>query len=187
MIAPGFDPELDRLADLATNSQRWLAEYQAGLSAGSNIPSLKVGYNKVFGYYIEVTNAHKDKAPADWTRKQTTTTSERYITAELKDFEAEAVGARDRAIALEQQLFEQVRQALLPHVATYQELAAAVARVDVLSSLAALAADRRTAGRRSPTTARCRSSTAATRCSNNSSVPSSSPTTSRSARPTACS
>ncbi len=143
VIAPGFDAELDRLTDLATNSQRWLAEYQAKLVAGSNIPSLKVGYNKVFGYYIEVTNTHKDKAPAEWTRKQTTTTSERYITAELKDFESEAVGARDRGIALEQQLFEQVRQALLPHVATYQELAAAVARVDVLSSLAALAADRR--------------------------------------------
>jgi DNA mismatch repair protein MutS len=143
VIAPGFDAELDRLTDLGTNSQRWLAEYQAKLSAASNIPSLKVGYNKVFGYYIEVTNTHKDKAPPDWTRKQTTTTSERYITAELKDFEAEAVGARDRSIALEQQLFEQVRQALLPHVGTYQELAYAVARVDVLSALAALAADRR--------------------------------------------
>ena len=143
VIAPGFDPELDRLTDLGTNSQRWLAEYQAKLSAGANIPSLKVGYNKVFGYYIEVTNTHKDKAPAEWTRKQTTTTSERYVTAELKDFESEAVGARDRAIALEQQLFERVRQALLPHVPTYQELAAAVARVDVLASLAALAADRR--------------------------------------------
>ena len=143
VIAPGFDAELDRLTDLGTNSQRWLAEYQAKLSAASNIPSLKVGYNKVFGYYIEVTNAHKDKAPPEWTRKQTTTTSERYITAELKDFESEALGARDRAVALEQQLFEQVRLTLVPHVTAYQELAYAVARVDVLSSLAALAADRR--------------------------------------------
>ena len=143
VIAAGFDAELDRLSALATNSQQWLAEYQAKLSADANIPSLKVGYNKVFGYYIEVTNTHKDKAPAAWTRKQTTTTSERYITAELKDFESEALGARDKAIGLEQQLFEQVRQALLPHVATYQELAHAIARVDVLSSLAALAADRR--------------------------------------------
>jgi DNA mismatch repair protein MutS len=143
VIAPGFDAELDRLTDLGTNSQRWLAEYQAKLSAGTNIPSLKVGYNKVFGYYIEVTNTHKDKAPPEWTRKQTTTTSERYITAELKDFESEAIGARDKAVALEQQLFEQVRLALLPFVTTYQELAYAVARVDVLSSLAALAAERR--------------------------------------------
>ncbi len=143
VMAPGFDAELDRLTDLGTNSQRWLAEYQGKLSAESNIPSLKVGFNKVFGYYIEVTNAHRDKAPLSWTRKQTTTNSERYITAELKDFESEALGARDKAVALEQQLFEQVRLALLPHVTTYQELAYAIARVDVLSSLAALAADRR--------------------------------------------
>ena len=143
VIAAGFDAELDRLTDLGTNSQRWLAEYQGKLSAETNIPSLKVAYNKVFGYYIEVTNTHKDKAPAGWTRKQTTTTSERYITAELKDFEHDALGARDKSVALEQELFEQVRQALLPHVTTFQELAYAVARVDVLSSLAALAADRR--------------------------------------------
>ena len=143
VIAKGFDAELDRLTDLATNSQQWLAGYQAKLSAESNIPSLKVSYNKVFGYYIEVTNVHKGKAPADWTRKQTTTTSERYITPELKAFEHDALGARDRAVTLEQQLFEQVRQALLPHVTDFQELAHAVARVDVLTSLADLAVDRR--------------------------------------------
>jgi DNA mismatch repair protein MutS len=143
VIAPGFDAELDRLHDIATNSQQWLANYQAKLSADTAIPTLKIGYNKVFGYYIEVTHAHRDKAPAVWTRKQTTTNSERYITVELKDFETEAVGARDKAIALEQQLFEQIRQSLLPHVTSYQELAYAIARVDVLSSLASLAHERR--------------------------------------------
>ena len=143
VIAPGFDAELDRLHELATNSQQWLANYQAKLSAESNIPSLKIGYNKVFGYYIEVTNSQKEKASATWARKQTTTNSERYITVELKDFEQEAVGARDKAVALEQQLFEQVRQALLPHVSAYQELAHAIARVDVLSSFASLAHERR--------------------------------------------
>jgi DNA mismatch repair protein MutS len=143
VIAPGFDPELDRLHELTTNSNAWLANYQAKLAGDSGIPSLKIGYNKVFGYYIEVTNSHRDKAPVAWTRKQTTTNSERYITVELKDFENEAIGARDKAIALEQQLFEQIRQSLLPHVTAYQELAYAIARVDVLSSLASLAHERR--------------------------------------------
>jgi DNA mismatch repair protein MutS len=143
VIADGFDAELDRLRGLGTNSQQWLAEYQAKLAGESNIPSLKVGYNKVFGYYIEVTNSHREKAAASWTRKQTTTNSERYITAELKDFENEALGARDKAIALEQQLFEQIRQSLLPQVTAFQELAYGLARVDVLSSLAGLAAEHR--------------------------------------------
>src|SRR4029078_11134289 len=91
------------------------------------------------------TNAHKEKIPAEggWTRKQTTTNSERYITQELKTFETEALGAQDRAVALEQTLFENVRQALLPHVSAFQELAYALARVDVLSSLAARAQERR--------------------------------------------
>jgi DNA mismatch repair protein MutS len=143
VIAPGFDAELDRLHDIATNSAQWLANYQVKLAADANIPSLKIGYNKVFGYYIEVTHAHRDKAPVAWTRKQTTTNSERYITVELKDFENEAIGARDKAVALEQQLFEQIRQSLLPHVTAYQELAYAIARVDVLSSLASLSHERR--------------------------------------------
>ena len=143
VIASGFDAELDRLRDIAVNSQQWLAKYQAQLAGESSIPNLKVGYNKVFGYYIEVTNAHKEKAPANWTRKQTTTNAERYITQELKAFESEAMSARDRAIALEQTLFENIRQQLLPHVPQFQELAAALARTDVLASLACLAQDRR--------------------------------------------
>ncbi|HEX8914601.1 MAG TPA: DNA mismatch repair protein MutS [Humisphaera sp.] len=143
VIARGFDAELDRLKEIAKNSAQWLAQYQARLATEANIPSLKVAYNKVFGYYIEVTNAHKDKAPANWTRKQTTTTSERYITEELKKFENEALTAQDRSVSLEQQLFERVRQALLPHVESFQELAYALARIDVLSSLASLASDRR--------------------------------------------
>jgi DNA mismatch repair protein MutS len=143
VIAAGFDPELDRLKELAKNAAHWLAQYQARLAAETQIHSLKVAYNKVFGYYIEVTNAHRDKAPASWTRKQTTTNSERYITEELKKFENEALTAQDRSIALEQQLFEKVRQTLLPHVERYQELAQGLSRVDVLSSLASLASERR--------------------------------------------
>jgi DNA mismatch repair protein MutS len=143
VIARGFDAELDRLREMATSSQQWLAKYQAQLAGESGIPSLKVGFNKVFGYYIEVTNSHKDKAPVSWTRKQTTTNAERYITQELKTFESEALGAQDKGIALEQTLFETVRQALLPHVTAMQELALGVARVDVLAAFAALAQERR--------------------------------------------
>ena len=143
MIATGFDAELDRLRDIGTNSQQWLAKYQAQLIAETSISTLKVGYNKVFGYYIEVTESHRDKAPASWTRKQTVKNAERYITAELKDFETDALGARDKAILLEQTLFENIRQSLLPHVAAFQELAFGLARLDVMSSLAILAQERR--------------------------------------------
>ena len=145
VIGDGFDAELDRLRGIGSNSQQWLARYQAKLVSESNIPNLKVGYNKVFGYYIEVTNAHKEKALAQdgWIRKQTTTTAERYITPELKTFESEALGAHDRAVALEQTIFENIRQTLLPHVNTFQELAGGLARLDVLASLASLALERR--------------------------------------------
>jgi DNA mismatch repair protein MutS len=143
VIADGFDAELDRLRDVGTNSQAWLAKYQAQLAEETGIDRIKVSYNKVFGYYIEVSNAHKQKVPDGWTRKQTTTNAERYITTELKSFESDALGARDKAIALEQTLFENVRQALLPAVGQFQELAGALARLDVLSGLAMLAQERR--------------------------------------------
>ena len=145
VIADGFDAELDRLRHVATHSQQWLAKYQAKLATDSNIPSLKVGFNKVFGYYIEVTDTHREKVPANsgWTRKQTVKNAERYITEELKKFEDETLTAHDRSVALEQTLFEQVRQALLPHLPAFQELALGLARVDVLSGLAALAQERR--------------------------------------------
>jgi DNA mismatch repair protein MutS len=143
VIAPGFDAELDRLKELGTNSQKWLATYQAQLASESGINSLKVGYNKIFGYYIEVTDSHREKVPAAWSRKQTVKGAERYITEALKNFENEALGARDRAIALEQTLFVQVRQTLLPHLSAFQDLAYGVARTDVLCALATLAQDRR--------------------------------------------
>jgi DNA mismatch repair protein MutS len=142
VIADAFDPELDRLHSIGSNSQQWLAKYQATLASETGITSLRVGFNKVFGYYIEVTDTHRAKVPNAWSRKQTIKNAERYVTDELKKFEDEALGAQDKAIALEQRLFEDIRQALLPHVPTFQELAYGLARIDVLSSLAALAADR---------------------------------------------
>ncbi|MCC7349302.1 MAG: DNA mismatch repair protein MutS [Phycisphaerales bacterium] len=143
VIADRFDAELDRLRSMTTNSRQWLAQYQGELSAESSIPSLKVGFNKVFGYYIEVTDTHRDKVPPHWTRKQTIKNAERYITEKLKTFEEEALGAQDKSIALEQLLFERIRQELLPHLASFQELADGLARLDVLTSMADLARDRR--------------------------------------------
>ena len=124
VIAQGFDSELDRLRQIGANSTQWLANYQAKLAQESGITSLKVGFNKVFGYYIEVTDSHRARVPVEWTRKQTVKNAERYITEELKNLETEALGAQEKSIALEQQLFEQVRQELLKHIATFAELAA---------------------------------------------------------------
>ena len=142
VIARGFDAELDDLRDLGKNAAGWLAEYQARLTAETGISSLKIGYNKVFGYYIEVTNTHRDKAPPAWTRRQSTKNAERYITEELKAHEEKALGAEERAVALEQALFEGVRNDLLPHVGELQVLAHGLARVDVLASFAALSLER---------------------------------------------
>jgi DNA mismatch repair protein MutS len=143
VIAPGFDPELDRLRQIFTSGQQWLAEHQAALATSTGINSLKVGYNKVFGYYIEVTDAHRQKVPPEWNRRQTVKNAERYITDELKRFEHESLTARDRSIALEQQIFERVRQEMLPHLASLGDLAAEIARLDVLCGLASLAIERR--------------------------------------------
>jgi len=143
VIESGFDAELDRLRAISKTSHAWLAEYQAKLAGDSGINSLKVGFNKVFGYYIEVTDSHREKVPVAWSRKQTVKNAERYITEELKNFEIEALGAQDKAITLEQQLFERVRLELLEKISTFAELGQGVARVDVLASLAILARERR--------------------------------------------
>jgi DNA mismatch repair protein MutS len=143
VIAAGFDPELDRLRQIATSSSQWLANYQAELASESGINSLKVGFNKVFGYYIEVTDSHREKVPAGWTRKQTVKNAERYITEQLKTFETETLTAQERTIMLEQQLFERIREELLLHIGAFGELAQGLARLDVLAGLATLALERR--------------------------------------------
>ena len=143
VIESGFDAELDRLRQIAKSSQQWLAEYQAKLAGESGITSLKVGYNKVFGYYIEVTDSHRDKVPPAWIAQADGQKRRAVYHRGIEEVRDRGAGAQDRAIALEQQLFEQVRQELLPHVATFAELAQGVARVDVLASLAVLARERR--------------------------------------------
>ena len=141
-IADGFDAELDRLRNIGEDGQRWLAEYQAREAARSGISTLKVGYNSVFGFYIEITNTHRDKVPPDYVRKQTVRNAERYITDELKRHEQDVLGAADRAKQRELGLFEQLRTKTLDYLAKLQKMAEAVATLDVLAALAELSRSR---------------------------------------------
>ncbi len=148
VIAGGYDEGLDRLRRVGSDGQSWLAEYQADQGRRTGIPSLKVGFNKVFGYYIEVTHAHAEKVPADYIRKQTLKNAERYITDELKRYESEVLTAEERARSLEAEIFEQVRTELCAFIPQLQEAAEALALLDVLAGLAQLARER---GYRRPT------------------------------------
>ena len=148
VIADGFDEELDRLRRIRTDGKSWLADYQGREVRRTGIGTLKVGYNKVFGYYLEVSHANAEKVPADYVRKQTLKNAERYITDELKRYESEVLTAAERAQALEERLFEQVRTELAEHVGQFQAAAGAVAALDVLAAFAHLARQR---GYRRPT------------------------------------
>ncbi len=142
VIAAGVDPELDRQRELMTSGKDWIAQLQLKLRNQTGIPSLKVGFNKVFGYYIEVTRAHLDKVPESFIRKQTLAASERYITPELKEREAEVLGAEERALALERQAFEELRQRVSAASRPLMACARALATVDVITALARLALSR---------------------------------------------
>ena len=115
VIASGVNIELDDLRNLSTNAKNILATIQQRESEATGIPSLKIGFNNVFGYYIEVRNTHKDKVPADWIRKQTLTGAERYITAELKEYEEKILGAESRILAIEQEMYAQLLAICLPY------------------------------------------------------------------------
>ncbi len=142
VIKAGYSEELDRLRDVGSTSAKWLAKFQAAESRRTGIPSLKVGFNKVFGYYIEITNTHKDRVPPEYIRKQTLKNAERYITPELKEHEVDVLGAEEKAKVLEARLFEEVRGRVAEDVARLQATAAALARLDVLQSLARIASER---------------------------------------------
>jgi len=142
IIADGYHEELDRLRAVGSDGQRWLADFQAREIRRTGISSLKVGFNKVFGYYIEVTNSYRDRVPPDYVRKQTVKNAERYITDELKQYESRVLGAEERAKQLEYELFEQIRQQAAGYIAPLQQAAEAVATVDVLAGLAWLAVHR---------------------------------------------
>ncbi|MFP4029343.1 MAG: DNA mismatch repair protein MutS [Candidatus Brocadiia bacterium] len=141
IICDGYSAELDELRQSARNGKEWIANFESKEAERSGIPSLKVGFNKVFGYYIEVTNTHKDKVPEHYTRKQTLKNAERYITPELKEWESKVLTASERAEELEYEIFNEVRDELKSYTERLQRTAAAVAQLDVLLSLGIVAAE----------------------------------------------
>ena len=142
IIRPGADPEADRLRDIMNGGKGTLAAIEAEEREKTGIRTLKVGYNRVFGYYIEVSKSFTEQVPIHYTRKQTLANCERYITPQLKELEDQVLGAKDRLTALEYQIFTQLREYLAAQAARVQISAAAVATVDTLCSLAAVAVQR---------------------------------------------
>ena len=136
VIRSGYNADLDAFRGAASAGRSWLAEYQASEQQRTGIKTLKVRHNKVFGYYIEVSRGQLANVPPEYVRKQTLVNAERFITPELKEYENKVFGAHEKAVALEQQLFQQVREAALGETAAIQETAAALARIDALASLA---------------------------------------------------
>ncbi len=136
VFATGYDQELDRLRGLSTDANRFLAALETREREATGIATLKVGYNRVHGYYLEAGRALAGKVPAHFTRRQTTKSTERYITEELKQFEDQVLSARDRALARERTLYDQLLDSLAPRVVPLQQFAAALAEADVLNTLA---------------------------------------------------
>ena len=132
VISSGINPELDELRNMSTSGKDYLMGLQQREIEATGINSLRVGFNNIFGYYLEVTNTHKDKVPAEWVRRQTLTNAERYITPELKDYEEKILGAEDRIIAIESQMYEQLLNALMQYVQPIQYDAQLVAQLDCL-------------------------------------------------------
>ena len=140
VIRPGFSAELDEFRDLMRGGRQWMAQYQAKEIERTGITSLKIGFNKVFGYYLEVTAANSSRVPPEYIRKQTLKNQERYITPELKEYEDKVLRAEDRANALEQELFAALRDKVAAFVPLLLRTADAMAEIDVLAGLATLAA-----------------------------------------------
>jgi DNA mismatch repair protein MutS len=136
VIAAGFDAELDELRSLSENAGQFLLDLEARERSRTGIANLRVEYNKVHGFYIEVTHGQTDKVPDDYRRRQTLKNAERYITPELKAFEDKALSAQERALTREKHLYEQVLQKLSPHIERLQRIAGAVAQFDTLHALA---------------------------------------------------
>ena len=139
VIKSGFNAELDELRQIAYSGKDYLLQVQQRESEVTGIPSLKVGYNNVFGYYIEVRNAHKDKVPAEWIRKQTLVNAERYITEELKEYEEKILGAEDKILVLEQQLYDSLVQGITEFIPAIQVDANQLGKLDCLLSFATVA------------------------------------------------
>lgn len=143
VIAEGVDDTLDELRKISTSGKDYLLTIQQRESDATGIPSLKIGFNNVFGYYIEVRNTYKDKVPENWIRKQTLAQAERYITQELKEYEDKILGAEDRILSLEAQLYNELVQEVARYVKPLQTDAQALSSLDCLMSLAQVARERK--------------------------------------------
>ena len=138
-ISPGVSEELDELRQISSSGKQFLEEIVEREVERTGISSLKIAFNNVFGYYIEVRNTHKDKVPEEWIRKQTLVSAERYITEELKAYEAKILGAQEKIAVLEQQIYNELVSFMLPFIGRIQKNAAVIAQMDCLSSFASLA------------------------------------------------
>lgn len=143
VIADGIHAELDELRQIAYSGKDYLLQMQQRESERTEIPSLKIAYNNVFGYYIEVRNTHKDKVPAEWIRKQTLVNAERYITQELKEYEEKILGAEDKIMSLETKLYNDLVMALSEYIPAIQINATQIARLDCLLAFANVARENR--------------------------------------------
>ncbi|WP_321295452.1 DNA mismatch repair protein MutS [Marinifilum fragile] len=141
VIAEGVSEELDELRKIAFSGKDYLLQMQVRESERTGIPSLKIGFNNVFGYYIEVRNTHKDKVPEEWIRKQTLVSAERYITQELKEYEEKILGAEEKILALETRLYNELVLSIADYISSIQLNAAMIGRLDCLLSFARLARD----------------------------------------------
>ena len=140
-ICDGYDKKLDELRKLAAGGKQWIANYQQSICDTTGIPSLKVGYTKVFGYYLEVTNTHKDKVPDNFIRKQTLKNAERYITPELKEYEEKVLTADEQASTCELEIFDGLREFARSQIARLKSNASIIATLDTLCGLAQLASE----------------------------------------------
>jgi DNA mismatch repair protein MutS len=141
VIANGTDEELDELRKIAFSGKTYLTEIQDNEALRTGISSLKIGYNNVFGYYLEVTNIHKNKVPREWVRKQTLTGAERYITEELKEYETKILGAEEKILAIEQHIFNELLISMLEWIQPIQLNAQLIAKLDVLHSFSLIAVE----------------------------------------------
>ncbi len=139
ILKEGYDEEIDKLRHAKTEGKSWLVELETKERERTGIKNLRIKYNKVFGYYLEVTNSYRDMVPEDYIRKQTLTNAERYITADLKELEDIILGAEDKLVALEYEIFKDIRDKIAGEVLRIQKTAKAVAGIDVFSSLALVA------------------------------------------------
>ena len=143
VICRGVNAELDELRDISHSSKDYLIKMQQSESERTGIPSLKISYNNVFGYYIEVRNTHKDKVPPEWIRKQTLVNAERYVTQELKEYEEKILGAEEKIISIETRLFNEIVAAVSDYIPAIQVDSNLIAQLDCLLAITTSAADNR--------------------------------------------